>query len=514
MSEDFKENKDIVGRSSQDEDPDMAALNEARNPKQPFSKKVLEESAWLFGSYALSRVGRIAMMLAIAALLSPTDYGLIGLTTVILTIVQIINEFGVWQAVVHRQDPDDRFLNTAFWTNVAGGLLNSAMLFLIAPWIAGFYGEPEMTALFRIMALSLIVDGFYYVPDGLLRKELRFKSRALPEIASTLVVGVTTIALILWGLGVQSYAVGLVVGPVVMCVMTFRRIAWRPGIRVSWTYLKEILSYSRHIFGADLARHVSSNVDYLIVGRILGAAPLGFYTLAFNLANYPVSNFAYILSRIAFPTFAALQEDPAYARRVYLRMVQVVAVIVIPILVLLALLANLFVVGVLGDKWQPAVFVLQVMVVAGVSRAISMPGFDMLRAIGFPNVPFRVNLAESVIMVIMLLLVADRGIGVVALVVTAIMSLFSWATTLATCLAFGIRVRSLMRVLVPAVVLAASGAGAVLLLRFLDFDFGSEVVELAASVAVAGAAMSLCLATALRSLSRDIIRLVTSRGSG
>lgn len=495
---------DASGRSISKEDQELA---------QSLAGRFFGGAAWLFGSYALSKIGRVAMMLAVAALLSPREYGLIGLTTVILTGAQIVNEFGIWQAVVNRSELDERFVNTAFLANVLGGFFNGAIVFIVAPWIAGFYGEPEMTVLFKIMAISLVVDGLVYVPGGLLRKELKFKSFAVPEIISTLGAGITTIALILLGVGVVSYAVGFVVESGFRCALIFRSIAWRPGLRFSWKYIREIGAYARPILGADLARHVSSNMDYLIVGRILGAGPLGFYTLAFNVANYPVSNFAYILSKIAFPTFATLQKDPNYARRVYLRMVQIVAAIVVPVLVLLALLASPLLVGVLGDKWQPAVFITQVMVVAGISRAISMPGFDMLRAMEFPSVPFKITLLEGLVMLAALLIVASRGIEVVALVVTVITSLSSWAITLATCRAFGIDLMSLGRALTPGIILAASGIIPILLLRYLDVHFSSEVLELAASIAMAGAAMVICLTTVLRSLSQEIITLLLSRKS-
>jgi O-antigen/teichoic acid export membrane protein len=275
--------------------------------------------------------------------------------------------------------------------------------------------------------------------------------------------------------------------------------------------MRKIGAYARYILGADLARHISSNMDYLIVGRVLGAGPLGFYTLAFNLANYPVSNFAYVLSKIAFPAFAALQEDPDYAKRVYLRMVQIVAAVVVPVLVLFALLADSLLVGVLGEKWQPAVFITQVMVVAGISRAISMPGFDMLRAIGFPSTPFKINLLEGLTMLAALFVLANRGIEVVAMIVTTIMSLSSWTITLATCRAFGIKLRSLGRALLPGMILATSGAVPILLLKYLDVNSLSGVSELAVMVTLAGVAMTICLATVLRSLSREILGIVLSR---
>lgn len=488
-------------------------MTDLRNPREPLAQKARRGSLWLFSSYALSRLGRVAMMLIAAALLSPREYGIIGLSAVVITVGQIINEFGIWQTVVYQKDLDERFLNTAFAANICGGLITVLGIYLSAPWIADFYGEPEITVVLRVMGLALLFDAIFYVPDGLLRKELEFKSRALPEVAGTFGAGVVTVALLLLGVGVLSYAIGFVVESAVRCVLTLRKISWRPRLQLSWLFFRE-MTYARHILGGNLARHISSNVDYLIVGRVLGAGPLGFYTLAFNLANYPVSNLAQILSRILFPTLATLQENPDYAKRVYLKVVRLVAAVVTPTLMVLALLAAPLLVGLFGEKWQPAVLPLQLMVVAGVFRAVAFPSSDMLRAFGSPEVPFRINVLEGLLLAGTLVLVAPRGIVVVALTVAVVLSLTSCALTIVACRAYEIGLRELGQAVVPGVALAVSGAGGILLLKALNPYLLPDVLELVVLGAAAGVGMLLCLITVCRSLLREVTALAASGRAG
>lgn len=473
-------------------------------------KKAVRGSVWLLSSYALNRLGRIATMLVIAALLSPREYGIIGLCTVIITVGQIINESGIWQSVVYRKDPDERFLNTAFAANCFIGLFTAAGTFLTAPWIAGFFKEPDMSSVLQIMGLSLILDAIFYVPDGMLRKELRFKSRVLPEVAGAVVFATTTITLVILGFGVLSYAIGFVAESVVRCALTLRQARWRPGFLFSWPLLKEIVSYAKDIMGGGLARHISSNVDYFVVGRVLGAGPLGLYTLAFNLANYPVSNFAQILSRVAFPTFAALQEDPDYAKRVYLKMVRLLAVLVAPTLTLLALLAGTLIMEIFGAKWEAAIFPLQVMVVAGISRVVSYPSSDLMRAFGSPDVPFKINVLEGLTLSVVLVLVASWGIDAVAISVSVILSASAWVSTIITCRIYGIGLMKLALALLPGLVLAASGAAAVLLLELLDLSSLPDILRLALLAGAAGIAIMICLVTVYRNLLREVSTLLTS----
>lgn len=447
------------------------------------------------------------MMLVVAALLSPREYGIIGLCTVIAAAVQIVCEFGIWQAIIHRSEPDERYLDTAFTANILGGFLITGALFMAAPWLGDFYGQPDITTMLRVMGAAIVLDSIFYVPDGLLRKELRFKSRALPEVAGSLVAVVTTIALLLLGGGVLSYAVGFVMQSATRCILTFRQISWRPRLRISWSCLKEIISYGKYILGTNLIKYVSSNMDYFIVGRVLGAGPLGFYTLAFNLANYPVTNFAQVLTRIVFPTFATLQGNPIYAKRIYLRVIRLMSAVVAPTLVTLALLATPLVVGLLGEKWQPAIFPLQIIVVAGISRTLSFPSADFLRAFGFAKLPFRVSIAEALVISVTLLLVASRGIDAVALTVAAILSLSSWTTVTISCYMSGVRLREMAGAFMPGAALAASAAGAILSLRLLGLRFLPDGLELAVSAAAAGAAILVCLFTVCRSFLREVVAL-------
>jgi O-antigen/teichoic acid export membrane protein len=452
----------------------------------------------------------MAMMLVVAALLSPREYGIIGLCTVIAAAAQIVCEFGIWQAIIHRSEPDERYLDTAFTANILGGFLITGALFMAAPWLGDFYGQPDITTMLRVMGAAIVLDSIFYVPDGLLRKELRFKSRALPEVAGSLVAVVTTIALLLLGGGVLSYAVGFVMQSATRCILTFRQISWRPRLRISWSCLKEIISYGKYILGTNLIKYVSSNMDYFIVGRVLGAGPLGFYTLAFNLANYPVTNFAQVLTRIVFPTFATLQGNPIYAKRIYLRVIRLMSAVVAPTLVTLALLATPLVVGLLGEKWQPAIFPLQIIVVAGISRTLSFPSADFLRAFGFAKLPFRVSIAEALVISVTLLLVASRGIDAVALTVAAILSLSSWTTVTISCYMSGVRLREMAGAFMPGAALAASAAGAILSLRLLGLRFLPDGLELAVSAAAAGAAILVCLFTVCRSFLREVVALAAS----
>jgi PST family polysaccharide transporter len=450
------------------------------------------------------------MMLVVAAILSPRDYGIISLAVFVISSAQLACEFGIWQAVVHHSDPEERFINTAFTANIIGAVILTSGVFLTAPLIAGFFAGPPLVDLLRVMALALLFDGVFYVPDGLLRKDLNFKGRALPEILGAFGAAVVTIVLLLLGVGILSFGVGLVAQSMIRCVLTLYRIRFRPRFALHWSHLREIASYGSSIFGHDVTSYASSNVDYLIVGRVLGAGPLGFYSLAFSLANYPVTNFAFILSRVAFPAFAALREDLQYARRMYLKMVGLVAALVGPMLLVLALVADPLTVGLLGEKWQSAVLPLQLLVLAGISRSIAYPSSDMLRALSYPSVPFRISILQAVLVVGGLLLLASRGIVVVALTMSVIMSVTAWMITVSACLTFRIGLGELGRALFPGIALAVFGALPILLLQLVDLGFMPDIVRAGVLLTAGGLGVVVCAATVCRGFVREAISLLGS----
>lgn len=451
------------------------------------------------------------MMLVVAALLTPREYGFIALSVFVMIAAQITCEFGIWQAVVRRSDPDERFLSTAFTANIVGALILTAGLFLAAPWIAHFYAAgAEMSLLLQVMALGLIFDGIYSVPDGLLRKELNFRGRALPEISGAFGAAIVTILLLYLEIGVLSFGAGHLAQSMIRCGLTLYQVNWRPKLGLSWTYLREIASYGKSIFGGELIRYASANIDYLIVGRVLGTGPLGFYSLAYTLANYPVTNFVYILSRIAFPTFAALQEDFALARRAYLKMIRIIAAVVAPMLVVLALVASPLVIGLLGEKWQPAILPLQLLVIGGITRSIAHPGSDVLRALGYPGVVFRIDVLQAAMVAGGLIVLASWGIEVVALTMTVILGLSSSMITATACRRLKVGPRELGRTLLPGGALSVSGALPILVLSSVNLASVPDIVEAGMLLTAAGAGMAFCAVTVCKDFLREIIALMVS----
>jgi PST family polysaccharide transporter len=194
----------------------------------------------------------------------------------------------------------------------------------------------------------------------------------------------------------------------------------------------------------------------------------------------------------------------------YLKMVGLVAALVTPLLVVLALVAGPLTVGLLGEKWQPAILPLQLMVLAGISRSLAYPSSDMLRALGFPNVPFKISVLQAVLVVGALLVLASRGIVVVSLTMAVILSLTSWMVTVAACWRFKIGLGELGRALMPGIALAVSGALPILLLRFADLEFMPDLVKACTLLAAAGVGMAICSATVCKKFVREVVALLVS----
>jgi O-antigen/teichoic acid export membrane protein len=211
-----------------------------------------------------------------------------------------------------------------------------------------------------------------------------------------------------------------------------------------------------------------------------------------------------------FPTFATLQEDLDYARKTYLKMIQVVAALIIPLLVMLAVLSPSLIPLILGEKWRLAIFPLQVMAIAGIFRVLSVLSSDMLRAVGFPNLPFKIYLIEGLLVLGALLLVTASGIEVVALTMTVILSVTAWVIIMISCRVLGIRFHKLGQALVPGITLGASGAIPVLSLRLLDLYLLPDGLEAIVLITASSAAMVICLLTVHRRLVQEVIALAGS----
>ena len=212
-------------------------------------------------------------------------------------------------------------LSSLFWFNTAIGLCSTVLLWLLSPVISKFYREPRLELLLRVLAPTFFISGLGQVQRTLMEKDLGFARLAKVEISSSALASIVSVGLALAGAGVWSLVFQSLTTATAAAAMLLLSLSWKPSWEFRWKEIKSLGHYSLQLTGFNLFNFLSRNADYLLVGCLLGARDLGYYTMAYRLMLYPLQNVSQVIGRVIFPVFSQVQEDEARFRRGYLTVV-------------------------------------------------------------------------------------------------------------------------------------------------------------------------------------------------
>lgn len=350
--------------------------------EEDLGNRVRSGLTWSFGSNILSRITTLVTGVIMARLLAPDDFGVFAVAMVALTVLVNINDLGLEQSVVRWPGSIDRIAPTAVTLIFGSSLLLCVLCVVGSGPFSRALGAPEATPIVQLMALGLLFNGAFALPSAVLTREFRQDKRTIADLTGFVIGTVITLVMALMGYGAWSLAWGRFVGNGVVSLMHMAmtpqryRPGWDTGIA------KDLLRSGLPLGGATLVAVALLNVDYVVVGRMLGTEQLGYYTLAFNLASWPVTFFAVAVARVSVPAFARLQHDPPRLQAAYNRWSLVLMAVTLPTCLLLGVFADPLVRFVYGDKWAPAVTVLRLLAGLGLLRVVYQFWADVLVAVG------------------------------------------------------------------------------------------------------------------------------------
>src|ERR1035438_6612397 len=327
---------------------------EVTNPHKPdLQPQIRSAYRWsIAGNLAKQFVG-FGISMLLAKLLLPGDFGLIGMTQLVVTLLAYFQDLGLGDAVVHFNE-DENSLPTCYTVTALMGVLLTAILIAAAPLVSLFFREPRLTAILRVLSVSLFLSGLQSVPKGLMIKRFRFRELTLRDLVSTTVGGTTGVIMAFLGYGVWSLVTNLVLWNFLQTALLLYMMPPSYTLHIRKDVMRRMLNYGLPLMSSALLFQFYDNADFMIVGRVLGKTALGLYGLAFKLAVLANEKVGVVVHQVAFPSFAAMQDDKERARKHWFAVSRSVHLLIFPILA--ALFVNCEdVILLLGKKWLPAV---------------------------------------------------------------------------------------------------------------------------------------------------------------
>ncbi len=373
---------------------------------------------WSGASIAYTTVVNLVTTAILARLLSPSDFGLLGMMTVVIGLVGFLADAGVSNAIIYHQDATTEELSSLYWLNFLVGAAIFILILLSRPLAVAFFKEPRLSTYLPWLATSFLIMPIGQQFGVLLRKDLRFRTLTKIDIISTSISSITAIAIALLGFGLWSLVFRAVVGSASGALALFvvgLRHKWLPKFYFSLRSIRKYIGFGLFQIGERLIRYVASNMDYLVIGRFLGAEALGFYALANGLISLPLSKVNPLFTRVAFPVFAKVQSDDTRLRNGYLKMLRYISTLSFPLMAGMLIVAPLFIPIVYGPKWLPSVPVVQILCLVGIYKSLTNPLGSLLLAKGRADIGLYWNMGALVVMCVGVLLGVRLGIVGVAL---------------------------------------------------------------------------------------------------
>lgn len=464
--------------------------------------------AWQGSSYLLGKLLVLATTAALARLLAPADFGVVGLALVFIAYADGITDLGVAEALVYLPASERTRDAALVLSLVTSGILCLAGV-LAAPAVGAFFHRPDAAPMVRVLALSLLVSGSAEVPDALLRRGFAFRQRFGADLGRVLVQGAASVALAASGAGPWSIVGGYLAGGIVWSAVAWSLAGYRPG-RGWWRVRREVagplLAYGAPAAANVLLLSLVFDVDYLIVGRRLGPSALGFYTLAFRLPEMAIINVFVVLSAVSFPLFSRARQDPGRLRRAYLTVVRLESTYGVAAGAVLAVTAPLVVSVLFGGRWQRSVGPLEALALYAAFRSLGMGAVDAYKGTGRPRVALLLALVRLAVVVPALLVGARFGIVGVAWAQAIVALAMAVAMQAVAARVLGLSVAALLEAVRPAALAGALGAAAALGVRFALPRPAAMSLVLAAMAGAGGALGGARLGD--RNLPRLVLRLV------
>lgn len=324
---------------------------------------------WSLVATVGSQILRLGVSFVLARILGPTNFGVVALAYIYLSLAVVVLDQGFGLIVVQRKDLDRESLGTVTVVNAIGVVGIVALSLVVAPWVAHFFHEPKLTAILRVLSIGIAFRGLSVVPQALLSRRLRFRALAIVQLFASIVGGVVGVAAALagaqhWALVAQSLANdGLIFVGALLA-------AGPPVIAFSRRTIRTVVSFSAALMFAQLLQFVGTNSDNALIGRFRSARELAFYVLAYRFLQLAIELVTGIVSRVSLPMFSRVQDDLERLRSGFIMSVRSVTMASFAGVTMLVLLAPDGLPILLGRSWQASVLPLQLLAGAAFARVI------------------------------------------------------------------------------------------------------------------------------------------------
>ena len=368
-------------------------------------KKTLTGSIWTM----IERFGYLSIQfisnLVLARLLTPADFGTIGILMVFVMLSNIFIDSGFSASLIQKKTISEIDKSTVFFTNLVMAFSVYTIIFITSPFVASFFNIPELSFLLRILEVIVIIDAFCTIQNTLLMRDMNFKRLTKIKLISILVAASVAIALAYLGMGVWALIIQYILYSILRTTITWAAANWHPIFVFSKESFKTLFSYGSKLLMSTFVAELYINFQQILIGRFYTPSDLGYYSQARQFQQIPTGTISQVINSVAFPAYAKIQDDRKRLKEMFRQNVRMVCFLNTPLMVLLAVIAKPLIILLYSEKWIGSIGYFQFLCVCfGIFLAIHQCSLSVLKAVGRSDYVLKLEITKKILGIFLILL--------------------------------------------------------------------------------------------------------------
>lgn len=390
--------------------------------KSTLKKKTIYGLFWSFSDLIANQGIQFVILVILARLLVPEDFGIIGMITVFIAISQSFIDSGFTNALIREKEPSQEDYSTVFYFNLAMAVLMYIVLFSSAGSISRFFKEPQLISILRVLAIVLIINSFGLIQRTMLTKSINFKTQTKISVISSILSGIIAIIFAYRGFGVWSLVIKTLTMQLIQSILLCIYNSWIPSLVFSIDSFKRLFGFGWKLLVSGLIDTLYNNLYFLIIGKSFSAVELGYYTNAQKLRDTASQSITTSVQKVSYPVLSSIKENEDKLRAAYKKIIKTSVFITFPLMTGLVAVASPLIRLVFGQKWEKCIAYFQILCFVGMLFPLHAINLNILQVKGRSDLFLRLEIIKKVIGLILIAIVLFLEAGINGLLWTAVLS--------------------------------------------------------------------------------------------
>lgn len=378
---------------------------------QPINRtKVLTGLIWRYAERCGAQGIQFIVSIVLARVLTPSDYGLVGLITVFLSIAQVFVQSGLGQALVQKKNADNIDFSTVLYYSITFSIILYIILFICSPLLAAFYNASELTAVIRVLSLTVIIGAINSVQQAYVQKTMQFKLFFFATLGGTLVSAVVGIYMAFKGFGIWAFVAQHLTNQTIDTIILWLSVKWRPIWAFSFGRMKRLFSYGWKLLGTSLINNIYFNIFSLVIGKVFSSSDLGYYNRGEQFPNIIETNIDSAVEGVLFPVMSEVQDDKIRLKSMVRKFICSSTFLMFPAMAGLAAVARPLVTILLTEKWLPAVPFIQFNCFIKAFMPTFRANLQAINAVGRSDIFLKLEIIKRTVGILILIATLPYGL--------------------------------------------------------------------------------------------------------